>query len=609
MSKKNNGLSKIEKFSLYLYFKKEIKSIAKIQKILFLLRIYEIQTKINDSLIFDCNNNFQVSFSSLSNEQSCKCLSSFKKNVLSENEMNEYEKKYGCCVDFFNFFSIESINLFFFENEAWLSLKDKNDSKEKYFLQEQEKSFITFKQKNLKQIAKKINDYHPQIGKFINEIGPKNTTKNDCLLFTFEGKLQTDLKLMNDFNDYVKNFECVDHRKLGQQLELFTFNNLAGQGLPIWLPNGVVIKSQIENYVHSVLESQNYNFVQTPVLGSVDLYKISGHWSHYKENMFSPIKVDEEEFVLRPMTCPHHMLIYLAKPHSYKELPFRLAEHAILHRYEASGALIGLERVRAMQLVDTHVVIRPDQIVSEVSHCYETIKKCTIGLGIKFCSIDLSLHDPKNKTKFFNNDKMWIKAEKELEVCCQKLGLKYQKKVGEAAFYGPKIDFQFKTSLNHIITISTIQLDFLLPNQFKLTYKDKDQKLVQPILIHGGIIGTFERFLAILLEQTKGILPLWLAPKQVVIIPIANCHMDFCQNLSNKLKQNNIRVFVDDSDQHLTKKIRNAQMMKIPFQIVIGNNELNSSIISYRQYGKNEIIKCDFSDFVANLQKQIIAKK
>lgn len=417
----------------------------------------------------------------------------------------------------------------------------------------------------------------------------------------------------NEFNAHQKLLKEIaerDHRKIGQELELFTFSNLAGQGLPMWLPNGVTIKNEVENYIHDVLIQQDYNFTQTPVLGSVDLYKTSGHWFHYRKNMFPSFKIENEELVLRPMTCPHHMLIYKSKPRTYHDLPFRLAEHAILHRYEASGALLGLERVRGMQLVDTHVIITNDQILNEVLHCFNTISICLKTFGIKIHSIDLSLHDPKDKEKFFDNEKLWKAAESELEKCCKKLNFKYRKMVGEAAFYGPKIDFQIKTALGHIITISTIQLDFLLPARFELVYRDANNKVKTPILIHGGIIGTFERFMSILLEQTKGVLPLWLAPIQVILIPVdEKKHLKHCKKIANDLKKQWIRVKIDDSDERLGKKIRNAQIKKIPYQIVVGDAEIKSNSISYREYGKQVVNKLAFKAFINKLMKQIDEKK
>ena len=339
-------------------------------------------------------------------------------------------------------------------------------------------------------------------------------------------------------------------------------------------------------------------FVSTPILGSVNLYKTSGHWFHYRENMYNPLKIDNDQMVLRPMTCPHHMLVYKSKPRSYRDLPFPLAEKAILHRYEASGSLIGLERVRCMQLIDTHNIVRPDQIVSEIRHLYNIIMEVLHIFKIKIHRIDLSLHDPKNKQKYFDNPNLWKKAEKELERCMSNMHMKYVKKIGEAAFYGPKIDLQMQTALGHIITMSTIQLDFLLPERFNLEFIDHNGKKQRPILIHGGIIGTLERFMSILLESTKGVFPLWLAPIQVEIIPISNNHLTYCQRIKQQMLDAKIRAHIDNSDERLAKKIRNAQIKKIPYQIIIGDDEVKSNILSYRQYGKKEVNKININAFI-----------
>lgn len=411
------------------------------------------------------------------------------------------------------------------------------------------------------------------------------------------------------FEAELKDRKERDHRKIGQDLELFTFDDLAGQGAPIWLPNGTAVMYEIDDAVRKTLNSCGFHFVSTPVLGSSELYKTSGHWFHYRENMFSPLKIDKDVMVLRPMTCPHHMLVYKSKPRSYRELPYRIAEKAILHRYEASGALIGLERVRNMQLIDTHVIIRPDQIESEIRHYYDVIMKCLKMFDIKLHRIDLSLHDPKDKAKYFDNPTMWAKAEKELEACMKRMNMAYEKKVGEAAFYGPKIDFQMKTALGHIITMSTIQLDFLLPDRFKLEYIDQNGKTQRPILIHGGIIGTLERFMSILLESNKGVFPLWLAPIQVQLIPVVEKHVDFCNKLAQKLLDAGIRVNVDNSDERLGKKIRNAQIKKIPYQIVIGDEEIKSGQVAYRQYGKQDVTSAKFDDFIKLLQNRIAEHK
>lgn len=437
----------------------------------------------------------------------------------------------------------------------------------------------------------------------------KNSSTNEQLA-SISGACFANQEEMNEFIKELNDRKERDHRKIGADLELFSFDILAGQGLPIWLANGTVIKYEIEKYIHDLLAFNGYKFVQTPILGSKQLYEISGHWQHYRENMFPPMQIDNESLVLRPMTCPHHLLIYKQKKRSYRELPFRFAEHAFLHRYESSGSLTGLERVRAMQLVDTHLVCEYSQIMSEVKHSYKMIKNAHETLGTKIHSVDLSLHDPNNKEKYFDDEKLWSMAEKQLCRALEKLNIPFKKVIGEAAFYGPKIDFQIKTSLNRIITVSTIQLDFLLPKRFELEYQSKDGTSKQPILIHAGIIGTFERYFAILLEQNKGIFPLWLSPIQVCIIPVEiNKHDKYCSKLSKAFNRRFIRAIYDNNDERLGKKIRDAQIKKIPYQIIIGDNEINNKNISYREYGKQKSISITLPDFFKLLRNRIKSKK
>ena len=431
-----------------------------------------------------------------------------------------------------------------------------------------------------------------------------NNAMNEQLV-AIEGWARSNKKEFDEYKTYLIEKNERDHRKIGTNLELFCFDERIGQGLPIWLENGTNIKFQIEDYCRNLLQKNEYKFVQTPVLGTTQLYKISGHWDHYRENMFSEIKVDNEEFVLKPMNCPHHIVTYQQKPHSYRELPFRIAEFGIQHRYEASGALTGLERVRQMQLVDTHTILIESQINQEIKKIYNIINEAHKTLGTSIYSVELSLRDPKNKEKFFDDDKMWNSAEDQLRKALKTLKVPYKEVIGEAAFYGPKIDMQIKTILGHIITISTIQLDFLLPNRFKLEYIDKNGKKETPVFIHAGIIGTFERYLSILLEQTKGILPLWLAPIQVMLIPVNENYNKITHDIKLKLLEENIRVKIDYTDERLSKKIRDAQIKKIPYQVVIGQKEIDSNSITYRQYGKSNEINISLKSFIKLLKKQI----
>ena len=436
----------------------------------------------------------------------------------------------------------------------------------------------------------------------------KGENSNEQLI-AIDGFAFDNAKDLETFKAELQDRAERDHRKIGANLELFCFSDKIGQGLPIWLDNGTNIKFEIENYCKELMQKNEYHFVQTPVLGTTELYKISGHWDHYRENMFTPFKVENEEFVLKPMNCPHHIIVYKQKPHSYQELPYRIAEFGIQHRYESSGSLTGLERVRQMQLVDTHTVLMHEQIKDEIKKVYSMILEAHKTLGTSIYSLELSLHDPKDKAKFFDNDKMWANAEKQLREALKSLKVPFKEVIGEAAFYGPKIDMQMKTALGHIVTISTIQLDFLLPERFNLEYIDSEGKKARPVFIHAGIIGTFERYLAILLEQTKGILPFWLSPNQVIFLPVLpEKHGKFAKKLQLKLLNMGIRARIDNSNERLSKKIREAQIKKIHYQVIIGDEEMNSKNISYREYGKEESIKLPFSAF-ARLLKGRINKK
>lgn len=424
-------------------------------------------------------------------------------------------------------------------------------------------------------------------------------------LIAFSTKDDLD-KYIDEYNERIER----DHRTIGKNLDLFTFNQTVGSGLPIWLPNGTIIRKEIRNFLSDLEFKYGFNSVCSPVLASTELYKISGHWSHYRENMFKEIEVDNDNLVLRPMTCPHHILIYKRKPYSYKQLPIRLCEESMLHRYESSGGLTGFERVREMTLEDTHIFCTPEQIAQEVKNCYNIIKDAHKGLNSSIYQVDLSLHDPNDKEKFHNDEKMWKNAEDALRKVLKSCKINYVEKVGEAAFYGPKIDFQVKTTLGRIITMSTIQLDFLLPEKFDITYKDSNGEEQRAVMIHLGIIGTYERLLSIILEQTKGILPLWLSPIQVSIIPVNNdVHAKYANLIYDSLRKEKIRVNLDDRDERMSRKIRDAQTSKIPFQVIIGDDEINSKKISIREYGSEDSKILDIKEFIKLIHKKIKDKK
>ncbi|WP_338983114.1 threonine--tRNA ligase [Spiroplasma endosymbiont of Othius punctulatus] len=413
--------------------------------------------------------------------------------------------------------------------------------------------------------------------------------------------------------DMLKDREERDHRTIGKKLDIFTINPILGQGMAVWLPNGTTIKNEIKNYLKQKEFEYDFVPIETPNLGSRELYETSGHWAHYRDDMFNSIKLPnekepKEELVLRPMACPHHIQVFKHKPRSYKELPLRYCEHATLYRYEASGALVGLERVRSMELTDSHIFARPDQIKEEFKNCYELIKEVLETFKIKIDYLSLSLRDPEDKEKYYDDDNMWNSAEKQLEEVLDELGVKYKKMPGEAAFYGPKLDIQAKTVLGHEITVSTIQLDFLLPMKFDVNYLDKNSKPQQAVMIHRGLIGTYERFISILLEQTKGALPLWCSPTQIEIIPVLDKFNDEASKLAKELKSELIRTHVDLRDERLSYKVREAQMKKIPYQVIIGEDEIKGKNISFRKYGSKETETIKKDKFIEKIIKEIKTK-
>lgn len=402
-----------------------------------------------------------------------------------------------------------------------------------------------------------------------------------------------------------------DHRRIGKDLELFTNNQLVGAGLPLWLPNGATIRREIERYIVDKEVSMGYDHVYTPVLANVELYKTSGHWDHYRDDMFPPMKLDEtEEMVLRPMNCPHHMMVYNNKPHSYRELPIRIAELGTMHRYEASGAVSGLQRVRGMTLNDSHIFVRPDQIKDEFKRVVHMIQDVYEDFGFEDYTFRLSYRDPEDKEKYMDDDDMWNKAESMLKEAVDEMGLPYVEAIGEAAFYGPKLDVQVKTAMGKEETLSTAQLDFLLPERFDLSYIGSDGENHRPVVVHRGVVSTMERFVAFLTEETKGAFPTWLAPKQVEIIPVnVDLHYDYARNLQDELKSQGVRVEIDDRNEKMGYKIREAQMQKIPYQIVVGDKEVENNEVNVRKYGSQDQETIERDEFIWNLVDEIRLKK
>lgn len=397
-----------------------------------------------------------------------------------------------------------------------------------------------------------------------------------------------------------------DHRKIGKELDLFMTSQTVGQGLPLWLPNGATIRRTIERYIVDKEIALGYKHVYTPVLGSKKLYETSGHWGHYQDGMFPPMEMDNETLVLRPMNCPHHMMVFKNGLHSYRHLPIRIAELGTMHRYEMSGAVSGLQRVRGMTLNDAHIFVRPDQIKAEFKKVVELILEVYKDFDINDYSFRLSYRDPNNKEKYFDDDEMWETAQAMLKETMDELGLDYFEADDEAAFYGPKLDVQVKTAIGKEETLSTAQLDFLLPQRFDLTYIGEDGQPQRPVVIHRGVVSTMERFVAFLIEEYKGAFPTWLAPVQVEIIPVSNAaHFDYAKQIEEQLTAAGFRVEMDDREEKLGYKIREAQMKKIPYMLVIGDKEVEAGGVNIRRYGSKDSETVSFEEFLNGLKDEV----
>ncbi len=397
-----------------------------------------------------------------------------------------------------------------------------------------------------------------------------------------------------------------DHRKLGKELGIVMFADIVGKGLPMWLPNGFTVRRLLSDYIMNKELELGYEHVMTPSLGNVKLYKKSGHWAHYKDDMFPAMELDDEAYVLRPMNCPHHMVMYKSTLHSYRDLPVRIAEIANDFRFEASGALTGIERARAFTQNDSHIFCRPDQIAQEFKNVAHLILDVYKDFGFKDYSFRLSLRDKNNKEKYFGNDELWEKSENELREVLKEMNVEFYEAEGEAAFYGPKLDVQVKSALGHDVTLSTIQLDYQLPERFELTYVDENGDKVRPVVIHRAILGSLDRFIAFLLEETKGNLPLWLAPTQVQVIPVKlEYHDEYAKEVVAKLRKAHFRVNNDNRDEKLGYRIREAQLKKIPYQLVLGDNERDNGTVTYRKHGEKKQTTVTFEEFVELLNTEV----
>lgn len=395
--------------------------------------------------------------------------------------------------------------------------------------------------------------------------------------------------MLQEYLELLEEAKQRDHRKIGKEQELFMTHELVGSGLPMYLPNGATIRRILERYIQDKEIFLGYSYVYTPSIANVDLYKTSGHWDHYKEDMFPIMKLDNEEMVLRPMNCPHHMLIYKNKMHSYRDLPIRIGELAHDFRYENSGSVCGLERVRQMCQNDAHLFVRPDQIKEEFEKVVKLILEVYKDFGFENYEFRLSLRDKENKEKYFDDDEMWEKAESQLREILTELKVPFYEAKGEAAFYGPKLDVQVKTAVGHDVTVSTCQLDFLLPQRFELEYIGEDGKEHRPVVIHRAIIGSFDRFLAFLIEEYKGAFPLWIAPLQVKILPITDNQHEYAHKIKDELIKKGIRVEVDDRNEKTGYKIREAQLQRVPYMLVVGQKEVEENTVAVRSREDGDI--------------------
>lgn len=401
-----------------------------------------------------------------------------------------------------------------------------------------------------------------------------------------------------------------DHRKLGKELDIFTVSQKVGQGLPLWLPKGATIRRTIERYIVDLETRLGYDHVYTPVLGSEELYKTSGHWDHYQDDMFPKMEMDNENLVLRPMNCPHHMMVYKNELHSYRNLPVRIAELGQMHRYEMSGALAGLQRVRGMTLNDAHIFARPDQLKDEFIRVVELIQNVYKDFDINDYYFRLSYRDPEDKEKYVDNDEMWNNAEALLKETMEEMDVEFVEAIGEAAFYGPKLDVQVKTALGKDETLSTVQLDFHLPERFDLTYIGEDGKEHRPVVIHRGVVSTMERFVAFLIEEYKGAFPTWLAPVQAKIIPVSlDAHLDYAKQVEDRLRREGIRVELDTRDEKLGYKIRESQTQKVPYSLVLGDQEMNNDAVNARKYGQQDSETINIEEFVQSMVEEISQHK
>lgn len=436
----------------------------------------------------------------------------------------------------------------------------------------------------------------------------RGSEKNKMLqrVYAYAFKTKKDLA---DYLNMIEEAKQREHRKLGKELNIFMFDELIGKGLPMYLPNGFILRRILSDYIINKELEKGYKHVMTPSLGNVDLYKTSGHWDHYKEDMFPAMELDNEAYVLRPMNCPHHMVMFKRDMHSYRDLPIRIAEIANDFRFEDSGNLCGLERARAFTQNDSHIFCTPAQIADEIEGVISLILEVYKDFGFKNYTLRLSLRDKNDAEKYFGNDELWEKSENALREIIKASGANYYESIGEAAFYGPKIDVQVNSALGHEVTLSTVQLDYQLPEKFDLEYIDENNQKQRPVVIHRAILGSLDRFIAFLLEESKGLLPLWLAPEQVRVLSLTDRNNDYAEKIKNELRENGIRAESDLRNEKIGYKIREALSMKLPYLIIVGDEEESNNTISIRGRGFENKSGLKLSDFIDRLKNEIKTKK
>ena len=436
----------------------------------------------------------------------------------------------------------------------------------------------------------------------------KNDAKNHMLQRVYGICFDTEEALQKHLQELEEAKER-DHRKIGKDLGIYMLSDLVGRGLPMWLPNGYTLWRTLQNYITDKEIYYGYKHVHTPDLGSVELYKTSGHWDHYKDDMFPAMEMDNEAYVLRPMNCPHHMVMYKNFLHSYKDLPVRIAEIANDFRYEAAGAVKGIERARSFTQNDSHIFCTPEQIESEFKGVLDLIMDVYKDFGFKDYKCRLSLRDAEDKEKYFQDDDMWNRAEDDLGKVLNDIGIDYVEAKGEAAFYGPKLDILIKPAIGNEVALSTIQLDFLLPRKFELYYIDEQGEKKTPVVIHRAVLGSIDRFIALLLEETKGALPLWLAPVGINVIPVNNeYHLEYAKAIYEEIRKKGYRVEIDDRNEKLSYKMREGQLKKIPITVILGQKEVDNKEISFRLFGSQDTTTLSIDEFY-NYIKDLIENK